>query len=507
MKRIIKCGTAFLLALVLCLCLLPTTALAASKQVYIWNFPLSDDTLKSDGNWGHGVLNLRFGYRVSATSYTQFRCLDSWQGEVAYCIEPGAPQKNYDSLTDHDDTWWDHLTLPDGHPLTPREVQRLIGRIMSYGYHGSIGGGWWADVEATAEKMAWAYATQILIWEVVVGERDSSFHHIDVKSMGYNEALERVDSTHPLRSKILSYYDSIVDSVQTHSKRPSFCGSLPSNAGTLELSWDGSKFVGSVTDTNGMLGKYSFGCEDTDLTFSKSGNVLTVSTEKPIPEAATVVGSKNGTTHAGVVVWGDGVWGSATGIQDVVTYSASVRDPVTAYLKIKTAAIPGKITVKKVDAAGAPLLGIGFLLESSADQVNWKKVSTAETGTDGSVSSSSPGPQRRHLLPGDGGAGSGGNDSAGGAVICGNAGCKRTRHHHYRLQQRGLCAALYGRGRLHNLYSVCGTHARHGCLFLQKIHDEKGELNDEENEATLGAAPGYGYGLGAYHHGVRGADH
>lgn len=82
MKRIIKCGTAFLLALVLCLCLLPTTAFAASKQVYIWNFPLSDDTLKSSGNWGHGVLNLRFGYRVGASSYTQFRCLDSWQGEV-----------------------------------------------------------------------------------------------------------------------------------------------------------------------------------------------------------------------------------------------------------------------------------------------------------------------------------------------------------------------------------------------------------------------------------------
>ena len=251
MKRIIKCGTAFLLALVLCLCLLPTTVFAASKQVYIWNFPLSDDTLKSSGNWGHGVLNLRFGYRVSATSYTQFRCLDSWQGEVAYCIEPGAPQKNYDSLTDHDDTWWDHLTLPDGHPLTPREVQRLIGRIMSYGYHGTIGGGWWADVESTAEKMAWAYATQVLIWEVVAGERDSSFHHIDVKSIGYDEALERVDATHPLRSKILSYYDSIVDSVQTHSKRPSFCTSTATNAETLELTWDGSKFTGSITETNG----------------------------------------------------------------------------------------------------------------------------------------------------------------------------------------------------------------------------------------------------------------
>ena len=68
MKRIIKCGTAFLLALVLCLCLLPTTAFAASKQVYIWNFPLSDDTLKSSGNWGHGVLDLRFGFQLHAVS-------------------------------------------------------------------------------------------------------------------------------------------------------------------------------------------------------------------------------------------------------------------------------------------------------------------------------------------------------------------------------------------------------------------------------------------------------
>ena len=115
MKRIIKCVAAFLLALVLCLCLLPTTAFAASKQVYIWNFPLSDDTLKSSGKWGHEALNLRFGYHVAANNYTQFRCLNSWQGEVAYCIEPGVPQKNYDSLTDHDDTWWDRMTLPAGH--------------------------------------------------------------------------------------------------------------------------------------------------------------------------------------------------------------------------------------------------------------------------------------------------------------------------------------------------------------------------------------------------------
>lgn len=247
------------------------------------------------------------------------------------------------------------------------------------------------------------------------------------------------------------------------------------------------------------------------MTFNKSGNVLTVSAEKPISEAVTVVGSKNGTTHAGVVVWGDGVWGSATGIQDVVTYSASVRDPVTAYLKIKTAAIPGRITVKKVDAEGAPLSGIRFLLESSADQVNWQDVSTVETGAGGSVCWED--------LTADGGTyyrvtevqAAGGMTLLTEPLFLGTLDANDRDIYHYRLQQRGLCAALYGRGGIHNLYSACGTHARHGCrhkcLFLQKNHDEKGELNHEENETTLGAAPGHGYGLGAYHHGVRGADH
>ena len=49
------------------------------------------------------------------------------------------------------------------------------------------------------------------------------------------------------------------------------------------------------------------------------------------------------------------------------------------------ATIPGRITVKKVDAEGVPLSGIRFLLESSVDQVNWQEMSAAETDVDGSV--------------------------------------------------------------------------------------------------------------------------
>lgn len=268
-----------------------------------------------------------------------------------------------------------------------------------------------------------------------------------------------------------------MDSVQTHSKRPSFCTSTATNAETLELTWDGSKFTGSITDTNGMLGRYSFSCEDADLTFSKNGDVLTVSAEKPISDAITITATKDGTASAGMVVWGDGVWGSPAGIQDVVTYSASVRDPVTAYLKIKTAAIPGRITVKKVDAEGAPLQGIRFLLESSADQVNWQEVSTAETGAGGSVCWEDLTADGGHLLPGDGGAGGGGNDAAGGTAVCRDADASEHDITITACNNAGFGAALYGRGGIHNLYSVCGTHARHGCrhgcLFLQKTTMKK----------------------------------
>lgn len=113
--------------------------------------------------------------------------------------------------------------------------------------------------------------------------------------------------------------------MQTHSKRPSFCTSTATDAETLELTWDGSKFTGSVTDTNGMLGKYSFSCEDADLTFSKNGDVLTVSTEKPISDAVTITAAKEGTTSAGMVVWGDGVWGEPTSTRPLWTKRVPLR--------------------------------------------------------------------------------------------------------------------------------------------------------------------------------------
>lgn len=75
-------------------------------------------------------------------------------------------------------------------------------------YRGGISTSWKSQNESDANCIAHAYATQILIWETIVGERDASFNH--VSTGGYNAVLECVSSAHPLRSKILSYYNSMV---------------------------------------------------------------------------------------------------------------------------------------------------------------------------------------------------------------------------------------------------------------------------------------------------------
>ena len=178
-----------------------------------------------------------------------------------------------------------------------------------------------------------AYATQILIWETIVGERDASFSH---KSPGsYDAVLDCVSPSHPLRSKILSYYNSIVTSVQNHTKVPSFCTRSSGSASVYELKWDGSKYVTTLTDTNGVLGNYNFSANIDGVTFSTSGNKLTVSMDKEPSKEFTITAAKKNGVRRGVVVWSDGRFESGAGIQDVVTYAQEVSDPVSGFLKMK----------------------------------------------------------------------------------------------------------------------------------------------------------------------------
>jgi len=136
-----------------------------------------------------------------------------------------------------------------------------------------------------------------LIWETIVGERDASFNH--VSTGGYNAVLECVSSAHPLRSKILSYYNSMVTSVQNTRKfRASAQGQAVLQGNELE--WNGSKYVATLTDTNGVLGNYTFSANIDGVSFSVSGNKLTVSMEKAPSKEFTITAAKKNGVRRGV---------------------------------------------------------------------------------------------------------------------------------------------------------------------------------------------------------------
>ena len=185
-----------------------TTAFAAvgeKADVYLVDYPRSGDT-NNNGEWGHGNLNYMNGWRGLSTKYTGLRAMGSYSGNIAYCIEPGTGQRTGDTLTEKDENFFNNIS-PNG-TISGDDIRLLIGRILQYGYRGGISTSWKSQNESDANCIAHAYATQILIWETIVGERDAGFNH--VSTGGYNAVLECVSSAHPLRSKILSYYNSMV---------------------------------------------------------------------------------------------------------------------------------------------------------------------------------------------------------------------------------------------------------------------------------------------------------
>ena len=77
------------------------------------------------------------------------------------------------------------------------------------------------------------------------------------------------------------------------------------------------------------------------MNFSVSGNKLTITTATAPTDTVTISATKN-QTRSGVIVWSDGKHQSS-GHQDTVTYSATVSDPVKAFLKVKVSYGSAKI--------------------------------------------------------------------------------------------------------------------------------------------------------------------
>ena len=353
-KNLFKRGMAGLLSLVMCLTALvgigTTTAYAAGEraEVYLVSFPRSGDAnIDYSGTWGHPNLRYMNGWHSGESKYTTIRAMHSYDGNICYCIEPGVRQDTGDTYTSKDETFWDNLPSDINSTISPYDMKLFIGRIMQYGYTGPISTSWRSQNPADAATLAEAMATQVLIWETVVGERDEDFDYV---SPGSYDAVKGVISTaHPLYDLFCDYYDSIEASVQRHSAIPSFMSKNPNRAQSVELEWDGSGYTATLTDHNRVLSDYSFSANEDGVSFSVSGNQLVITATDAPSDSVRITANKVGSSRRGVITWTDGTFNQGSGKQDVITYAQSVSDPVQAFLNLKVSYGSAKIVKTSED--------------------------------------------------------------------------------------------------------------------------------------------------------------
>ena len=365
MKTKFKRSLSMLMAVLLCFSAFmgigTTTAFAASEtdEVVLISYPRDGDAnLDYSGTWGHENLQYMNGWNSGSSVYTTVRAMGSFEGNICYCIEPGVPLDNGDVLTKWGEDFWENYPSDYNNTIAPYEIKAFIGRIMQYGYTGNISTSWKSQNEG-GDKLAYAVATQLLVWETVVGERDSDFNHVDTGS--FDAVADQISAAHPLRAKIFSYYSSIESSVQKHSKLPSFMSKTAGRAQNIELAWNGSEYTATLTDTNNVLDNYSF--SGSGLSFSISGNKLTITAKTAPASAVSITAEKKNSQRRGIITWTDGHYlpGHST-LQDLVTYAESVSDPVKGFLNVKVSYGSAKIVKTSEDGK---VDGINFRVQGN----------------------------------------------------------------------------------------------------------------------------------------------
>lgn len=351
MKKFIKRSTSLFLAVLMCFSSLigvTATAHAATKQdVYIIDLPRGKETNKE--HWGHPAYELMNGWSTFNTDYVTVKAIGDYEGDSCYCIEPGVSLYTGDKLSKEAESFWDNYPSKYNKTIDPDTIKVYLGRIMQYGYTGKNSVDWVSTNSSKADDCANHLATQLLVWETVIGERDENFNHVDATKHGKHNIKEIISSKHPLRSKIFSHYSRIEKSVKQHTTVPSFASRSKSKARSIELKWNGKNYSTTINDTNGVLSNYDF--SGSGLTFSKSGNSLTITAEKAPKDDVLITVNKKNSQRKAVITWTDEKIGPQSGqLQDIVTFGQSVSDPVKAYLNVKVSF--GNAKLKKVSEDG-----------------------------------------------------------------------------------------------------------------------------------------------------------
>lgn len=200
-------------------------------------------------------------------------------------------------------------------------------------------------------------ATQFLIYEIVTGLRDADTFNRK-SSNGYTSGDVFYNAGVANVSGFADKYNSIVSSVQSAMKIPSFTNRSSGSAPTLTMS--GSQV--SVTDSNGVLGNFSF-TNGNGASFSKSGNTLTITKTGTISPSTVFSATRSlpSVENSTVSIY----YSASSTYQTCVKLYSPQVETLRAYFKINVPN-PGAIALVKTTEDGQNLSGWRFGVYSNA---------------------------------------------------------------------------------------------------------------------------------------------
>ena len=365
------------LALVMTVALAVTayaTSVTVDYRAYVYSSQITFDQYDYSKSTTPTVTAMTISATSSLGSGSALYHMKYADGAVAYCIEPGVHSDDSGSYREGSSASWYNL---------PASVQSGIALAMSLGYpsvdYGTAPGDNNTSTIIKAQK--WA-ATQTVIWELICKYRSAYSYEDWGASPFYNCVSKSRYPTYDL------WYDKLTAAMQAATMIPSFSAFTPRWCDTIELRRNAAgSYTATVTDDNEVLGDYNFAANSgSGITFTRKGNTLTIT--------ATAAAAKNLDTEKTYSATGSAYeidpdravicWYDRTGrYQAMAGYTGVGRDPVKAYIKIKAVEEKGSITVRKVNATGAPLTGAELLLETSTDGQTWTEVGKITTDSTG----------------------------------------------------------------------------------------------------------------------------
>ncbi len=316
-SKLFKKAAALCMAAVTALSLIPATTAFAAGDIGTISF---SHTYDSSGNAmrynSSATIN---GYTAGGTGNYKYRM--SVDGETAFCIQPGVPLKTGNTLKKASSDTWNALSA---------NQKKAVGLALLYGYQGNR-----SNLKGSDDEK-WV-ATQTLVWEFVTGCREATGSYRQTSTTIYSLHF----GSNYANSGARAAYDQIVSLMANHNTIPSFL-SGGKNDITKELAYKDGKYSITLTDKNGVLSDYSFTSSDANVSVSKDGNKLTISSKKAISGSVRITATRNGvptvSDSARLIAYGD------PNLQDLVT-GVENTDSVKAYINVETPT--GTIALKK----------------------------------------------------------------------------------------------------------------------------------------------------------------